>query len=125
MAHGTGQMELKPKPVTAGAYRAKMLQYGYFALYFNFCVFKLICKKRYRQEDLRKGYYFSLLAAKFIILQNKEKTGTVNRGFSAKMATDNGFTNQVFFIDNGVFNVKFERPNFKHLIAEIEAGLRC
>ena len=37
-------------------------------------------------------------------------------------ASDNGFTNPVFFIDDGVSGVTFDRPNFNRMIAEIEAG---
>lgn len=39
-----------------------------------------------------------------------------------KYASDNGFTNPVFFIDDGVSSVTFDRPNFNRMIAEIEAG---
>lgn len=40
----------------------------------------------------------------------------------SKYADDNGFTNPVFFIDDGVSGVTFDRPNFNRMIAEIEAG---
>ena len=40
----------------------------------------------------------------------------------SKYATDNGFSNPVFFIDDGVSGVTFDRPNFNRMIAEIEAG---
>ncbi len=40
----------------------------------------------------------------------------------SKYAADNGFTNPVFFIDDGVSGVTFDRPNFNRMIAEIEAG---
>lgn len=39
-----------------------------------------------------------------------------------KYASDNGFTNPVFFIDDGVSGVTFDRTNFNRMIAEIEAG---
>lgn len=39
-----------------------------------------------------------------------------------KYTSDNGFTNPVFFIDDGVSGVTFDRPNFNRMIAEIEAG---
>ena len=35
---------------------------------------------------------------------------------------DNGFSNPVFFIDDGVSGVAFDRPNFNRMVAEIEAG---
>ena len=40
----------------------------------------------------------------------------------SKYAADNGFTNPVFFIDDGVSGVTFDRPNFNRMIAEIETG---
>ena len=40
----------------------------------------------------------------------------------SKYAADNGFTNPVFFIDDGVSGVTFDRPNFNRMIVEIEAG---
>ena len=40
----------------------------------------------------------------------------------SKYASDNGFTNPVFFIDDGVSGVTFDRPNFNRMIAEIETG---
>ena len=40
----------------------------------------------------------------------------------SKYASDNGFTNPVFFIDDGVSGVTFDRPNFNRMITEIEAG---
>ena len=39
-----------------------------------------------------------------------------------KYASDNGFRNPVFFIDDGVSGVTFDRPNFNRMITEIEAG---
>ena len=39
-----------------------------------------------------------------------------------KYASDNGFRNPVFFIDDGVSGVTFDRPNFNCMIKEIEAG---
>ena len=40
----------------------------------------------------------------------------------SKYAADNGFSNPVFFIDDGVSGVTFDRQNFNRMIAEIEAG---
>ena len=40
----------------------------------------------------------------------------------SKYAADNGFSNPVFFIDDGVSGVTFDRPSFNRMIAEIEAG---
>ena len=44
------------------------------------------------------------------------------KGLLSKYAADNGFSNPVFFIDDGVSGVTFDRPNFNRMIAEIEAG---
>lgn len=54
---------------------------------------------------------------------NKDSNSIVNqKALLSKYATDNGFTNPVFFIDDGVSGVTFDRPNFNRMIAEIEAG---
>ena len=44
------------------------------------------------------------------------------RAVLTKYASDNGFTLPVFFIDDGVSGVTFDRPNFKRMITEIKAG---
>ena len=40
----------------------------------------------------------------------------------SKYAEDRGFRNQRFFVDDGISGVTFERPGFKEMLAEIEAG---
>jgi len=40
----------------------------------------------------------------------------------AKYATERNFTNQRFFIDDGVSGSTFERDGFKEMLAEVEAG---
>ena len=40
----------------------------------------------------------------------------------SKYAADNCLTNPVFFIDDGVSGVPFDRPNFNRMIPAIEAG---
>ena len=40
----------------------------------------------------------------------------------SKYATDNGFSNPIFFIDDGISGVTFDCPNFNRMIAEIEVG---
>ena len=40
----------------------------------------------------------------------------------SQYAADKGFSNPVFFIDDGVSGVTFDRPQFNRMIAEIEAG---
>ena len=62
---------------------------------------------RLSQEDALDGESNSIANQKKILL---------------KYATDNGFPNPTFFIDDGVSGVTFDRPNFNRMIAEIEAG---
>lgn len=54
---------------------------------------------------------------------NKDSNSIVNqKAVLSKYAADNSFTNPVFFIDDGISGVTFDRPNFNRMIAEIEAG---
>ena len=62
---------------------------------------------RLSQEDVLDGDSNSIVNQKAVL---------------SKYAADNGFTNPVFFIDDGVSGVTFDRPNFNRMIAEIEAG---
>ena len=62
---------------------------------------------RLSQEDTLEGDSNSIVNQKAVL---------------SKYAADNGFTNPVFFIDDGVSGVTFDRPNFNRMIAEIEAG---
>lgn len=62
---------------------------------------------RLSQEDVLDGDSNSIVNQKVVL---------------TKYASDNGFTNPVFFIDDGVSGVTFDRPNFNRMIAEIEAG---
>ena len=62
---------------------------------------------RLSQEDTLEGDSNSIVNQKVVL---------------SKYAADNGFTNPVFFIDDGVSGVTFDRPNFNRMIAEIEAG---
>lgn len=40
-----------------------------------------------------------------------------------KYATDHGFLQTRFYIDDGFTGANFDRPGFKRLIADVEAGL--
>lgn len=62
---------------------------------------------RLSQEDVLDGDSNSIVNQKAVL---------------SKYAADNGFANPVFFIDDGVSGVTFDRPNFNRMIAEIEAG---
>ena len=43
----------------------------------------------------------------------------------SKYASDNGFTNPVFFIDDGVSGVTFDRPNFNRMITEVTEKVKA
>jgi len=62
---------------------------------------------RLSQEDTLEGDSNSIVNQKAVL---------------SKYAADNGFSNPVFFIDDGVSGVTFDRPNFNRMITEIEAG---
>lgn len=62
---------------------------------------------RLSQEDTLEGDSNSIVNQKAVL---------------SRYAADNGFSNPVFFIDDGVSGVTFDRPNFNRMIAEIEAG---
>jgi len=62
---------------------------------------------RLSQEDAIDGDSNSIVNQKAILL---------------KYATDNGFSNPTFFIDDGVSGVTFDREGFNQMLAEIEAG---
>ena len=59
--------------------------------------------------------------------RDDEQTGDSNsiihqKEMLSKYATENGFVNQTFFIDDGVSGSTFEREGFKEMLAEMEAG---
>ena len=62
---------------------------------------------RLSQEDTLEGDSNSIVNQKAVL---------------SKYAADNGFSNPVFFIDDGVSGVTFDRPQFNRMVAEIEAG---
>ena len=52
-----------------------------------------------------------------------ESNSIVNqKAILQKYADDNGFHNTVFFVDDGVSGVTFERESFKRMIAEVDKG---
>ena len=63
---------------------------------------------RLSQEDTLEGDSNSIVNQKAVL---------------SKYASYNGFTNPVFFIDDGVSGVTFQRPGFQSMLADIEAGL--
>ena len=62
---------------------------------------------RLSQEDERSGESLSIENQKAILLQ---------------YVKDHHFPNPVFFVDDGVSGVTYDRPGFQAMLAEIEAG---
>ena len=62
---------------------------------------------RLSQEDALDGESNSIANQKKILL---------------KYATDNGFSNPTFFIDDGVSGVTFDRPGWNEMIRLVESG---
>ena len=62
---------------------------------------------RLSQEDERAGESLSIENQRAILLQ---------------YVKDHHFSNPVFFIDDGVSGVTYDRPGFQAMLAEIEAG---
>ena len=62
---------------------------------------------RLSQEDERLGESLSI--------ENQRK-------MLEKYAQDKGFTNIQFYVDDGYSGAKFNRPDFKRMMADIEAG---
>ncbi len=56
------------------------------------------------------------------MLQGESNSITNQKAILKKYADDNGFSNHVFYVDDGVSGTTFERDGFKAMIADIEAG---
>jgi len=55
-------------------------------------------------------------------LQGESNSIQNQKALLARYATEHGFTNQRFFVDDGVSGTTFNRPGFQEMIAEVEAG---
>ncbi len=56
------------------------------------------------------------------MLQGESNSITNQKAILKKYADDNGFTNTVYYVDDGVSGTTFERDGFKAMMADIEAG---
>ena len=56
------------------------------------------------------------------MLQGESKSITNQKAILKKYAEDNGFSNPVFYVDDGVSGTTWEREGFKAMLADIEEG---
>ena len=56
------------------------------------------------------------------LLQGESSSITNQKAILKKYAEDNGFTNTVFYVDDGISGTTFDREGFKAMMADIEAG---
>lgn len=54
------------------------------------------------------------------MLQGESNSITNQKAILKKYADDNGFTNTVYYVDDGVSGTTFERDGFKAMMADIE-----
>jgi DNA invertase Pin-like site-specific DNA recombinase len=56
------------------------------------------------------------------MLQGESNSITNQKAILKKYAEENGFSNPVFYVDDGVSGTTFERDGFKAMMADVEAG---
>lgn len=56
------------------------------------------------------------------LLQGESNSITNQKAILKKYADDNGFTNTVFYVDDGISGTTFDREGFKSMMSDIEAG---
>ena len=56
------------------------------------------------------------------MLQGESNSITNQKALLKKYAEDNGFSNPVYYVDDGVSGTTFERDGFKSMMADVEAG---
>ena len=56
------------------------------------------------------------------LLQGESNSITNQKAILKKYADDNGFTNTVFYVDDGISGTTFDREGFKAMMSDIEAG---
>lgn len=56
------------------------------------------------------------------MLQGESNSITNQKAILKKYAEDNGFSNPVYYVDDGVSGTTFERDGFKEMMADVEAG---
>ena len=56
------------------------------------------------------------------MLDGESNSITNQKAILQKFAEDNGFTNIVFYVDDGISGTTFDREGFKSMMSDIEAG---
>ena len=56
------------------------------------------------------------------MLQGESNSITNQKAILKKYADDNGFTNTVYYVDDGVSGTTWERDGFKAMMSDVEAG---
>ena len=56
------------------------------------------------------------------MLQGESNSITNQKAILKKYAEDSGFSNLVYYVDDGVSGTTFERDGFKAMMADVEAG---
>ena len=56
------------------------------------------------------------------MLQGESNSITNQKAILKKYAEDNGFSNPVYYVDDGVSGTTWERDGFKAMMADVEAG---
>ena len=56
------------------------------------------------------------------MLQGESNSITNQKAILKKYAEDKGFSNPVFYVDDGVSGTTFDREGFKSMMADVEAG---
>lgn len=80
-----------------------------------------ICRKgRNNMTDKITALYCRL--SQDDMLQGESNSITNQKAILKKYAEDNGFSNPVFYVDDGVSGTTFERDGFKAMMADVEAG---
>jgi len=55
-------------------------------------------------------------------LQGESNSIANQKALLARYATEHGFTNPRFFVDDGVSGTTFQRPNFERMLGDIDSG---
>jgi len=80
-----------------------------------------ICRKgRFTMTDKITALYCRL--SQDDMLQGESNSITNQKAILKKYAEDNGFSNPVFYVDDGVSGTTFERDGFKSMMADVVAG---
>ena len=90
-------------------------------LRYNDNIARFICRKgRFNMTDKITALYCRL--SQDDMLQGESNSITNQKAILKKYAEDNGFSNPVYYVDDGVSGTTFERDGFKAMMADVEAG---